>query len=247
MKYKMNNLIKLLFSLGAHIGQPSELTSSMSYNYLLGFYKNRAIINLKSTIFLFKKSLFLLKNKHFKWKLLFYIGSLFLYSSEIKYTFVNIVYFKYKQSIFEEYWFPSLIHNINNIDSIFIHLFRQFKKVKTNYFDLLSRIIFYTYSHRIFGISYKNYFKKIIRFWRLFYIFKFFKQHINLPDSFIYLNALSISSPINEMSRLLIPVIATIDTDMLYNAVSYPIICNDRSILLLLFFIYVILNVTLIK
>jgi ribosomal protein S2 len=240
MKFK--NLITLLYSYGAHIGFSSQSTSSLSYNYLLGFYKNRAIINLKTTIISIRKSLSFLNNKNVVFKLLLHISSLFVYPIEMRHSFAVLVYFKYKQSVIEDYWYPALIGNIVNVNEILLFLYKILRKNKIFYFDLLSRTILYTYSHRIFGISYNKYFKKIIRFWRIFYVFKYFKYNIKLPDCLILLNTLNTPAIANDINRLYIPIIGTVDTNMSYNGITYPIYCNNKSILFAYFISLLTLN-----
>lgn len=239
-----SNLWNIIYGLGGHIGKRTSDSVSISHKYVLGIIKNRYIINVKYTIYMLTKSLYFISNcGQLSSHLLFHISSLFLYRYDLRFTFVNLIHIKEKHAIFDDYWVPSQTHNIKKIKSILKYLFVKIKsKIEIKWFDLLTRIIFYTYIHRIFGISFSEYFLKVLKFWKFFSLFKFFKSFTLLPDVFIILNALEFVYPMVEIIRYRIPVVGTVDTNMRNIGITYPIIVNDKSLLLNLFFAKLFIN-----
>ena len=87
-------------------------------------------------------------------------------------------------------------------------------------------------------------FKKIFnKYWRFFFFFKNFSVILKKIDCCIIFNAKNNLIPIYEFSRRKIPTIGVIDTNTPYYLnITYPIVSNDDSILLLIFFTNIFLN-----
>lgn len=80
------------------------------------------------------------------------------------------------------------------------------------------------------------------KYWRMVLYFKYFKNYYNIPD------AICVSSPTgnflssNEFISSGLPSIAIIDTDISTNKYTYPIISNDDSIALILYYFTIFNN-----
>ena len=239
---KTINILQFFFNFGVHIGQKENKVKSLYYDKLVGFYKGRAIINILSTFNSLKKVLVMLKMK--RYKLLFHISNLFLFSYEEKAAFINLIYFKYKQGILDQYWFSGYLTRWVDISLLFINIFfmsskKNIKIVK--FMDLLFNTFFFIKNKRLFSLTLIQYLSKVKRYWRIFVAFKFLRNYVLFPDSFIILNGLSSSSPSKEMNYHGVPVIGTVDTELITD-MAYPIYCNDKNILFLLFLSKILLN-----
>jgi hypothetical protein len=95
-------------------------------------------------------------------------------------------------------------------------------------------MFFFLKNKRIFSITLIKYLEKIKKLWRIFIAFKFLRYYGFFPDSFILLNGLSSTSPSAEMNYHNIPVISTVDIELVTD-IAYPIYCNDKNKLFLLF------------
>jgi hypothetical protein len=234
--------IKFFYNLGVHLGHRGQLNNSLIYSRLLGMYKGRAIINVLYTNMYIRKVLSFLKNNNFK--MLFHISSLFLHLNLERMSFIYLIYFKYNHSIADEFWFSGYFDKVNNLLSIFLYLYYNYnlKLIKFGFVDFLIKIMFFIRKKRTFTLTWEEYFNKAEIYWKIFILYKLVRSYLRLPDCFIFLNSLSLNSPKREMNNLKVPVIGTLDSDMKEDNITYPIICNDKNLIFLLFLCKIILS-----
>jgi ribosomal protein S2 len=110
------------------------------------------------------------------------------------------------------------------------------------FFDLLLRVLFYTYFKRIEGIEWENHFSRMNKYWRFFIFFKFFKSFLTMPDVLVLVNPDNVKAPIIESVSLKIPVISLVDTNTSMYGITYPVFANDDSIIVAFFYFKLFLN-----
>jgi ribosomal protein S2 len=101
-----------------------------------------------------------------------------------------------------------------------------------SFFPLLTRVVFFSYFKRIGGITWEVHFSKILKYWKFIHIYKFFKSFHYLGDSCILFNTASDVAVIREIDAYLLPIVGVVDSSSTLTGISYPIFCNDDSIVL---------------
>lgn len=116
------------------------------------------------------------------------------------------------------------------------------KSKNFKFLDLLLRILFLTYLKYMNGINWDLHFDIMKKYWRFVLFFKFFNNFSQIPDVFVLINPNHYHSPLLETSRLQIPIVSLVDTDQSNYLISYPVLSNDDSIILVLFYFQLFTN-----
>ena len=73
--------------------------------------------------------------------------------------------------------------------------------------------------------------------------FKYFNNYYNLPDALFPIHPNKNILPIKEYSSVSLASIGLIDTDCNTDGVNYPIICNDDSLMIVVFYFTLFSNI----
>lgn len=106
------------------------------------------------------------------------------------------------------------------------------KKDSFSYNSLEANNIKYSYLHTKF----KSY-------WRFMLYFKYFNNYYSLPDALFSIHPNKNILPIKEYSSVSLVSIGLIDTDCNTAGVNYPIICNDDSLMIVIFYFTLFSNI----
>lgn len=253
-------LFDTLLELGVHLGHINLFSNKKSNYFILGKKNQFNIIDIRHTVFFLRKSLLFLKSVgKSQGSLLFYSGALATSNQVIKLYFFNLLG-NDNHSFFDEKWSFGQLTNFKIqarkllYKLYFIQSFTRKKKITKQYLyfrelkwmDILTRLVFYTYYKQVTGVSWDSHFLRMLKYWRFFIFFKFFKNMLIYPDIFILINTQNYRAPTTEASSLRIPVIGLVDTNSHLSGISYPIPSNDDSALISIFFFKLFLNTYLI-
>lgn len=111
-----------------------------------------------------------------------------------------------------------------------------------NWFDFLIQIVYFINKLKIVGLNWNQEWKRINRYWRFYYYFKFYNNFFKWPDAAIIINHSNRDSIITELNRNKIVTIGTLDTNTQGNGITYYIPSNDDSSLTTLFYFRLFIN-----
>lgn len=249
-------LLDTLMQLGVHVGNPKTVCNNKTTSFILGARHQYNIIDIRYTVSYLNKALSFLKNVgSLQGALLFYSGSLASSNSYTKLYCLTLLD-STPHSIFDEKWSFGQLSNFKvQAQRILYKLFyiqnmqkkkritkQQLYFMNLRWLDLLTRLVFYTYFKQITGVSWELHFQSVLKYWRFFIFFKFFKNLLLLPDVLILINPQNYKSPSLEATVLKIPVISLVDTDTNTTGITYPIPSNDDSLLISVFFFRLFIN-----
>ena len=256
---------KLLFELGAHIGNPyiyKHLFSEINY-FLFCIRTEFFIFNIKKTAFFLKRVCYYVSLLATKFSKLLFYHSLIELSLNFKFIMLYIIKYKGGNSIINTYWVPGFI---SNYKVCFRNLLYKFLKIEGKLKSKLKKInfkksllytnnnlflryifiklIYLTYQKTNLKRDWIQEFDKLWLFWKVYIFLRAFKYIFNLPDTLILINPSDSFHRALEFSKTYkIPVISTIDTSSSWFGVTYPIPSNDDSIPLSFFFFSLLTNV----
>jgi len=124
----------------------------------------------------------------------------------------------------------------------------QFKKYNflkfrmLHWLDFLIQIIFVKKKKKIVGLNWYQEWKRINKYWRFYYYFKFYNNFLKWPDLCVLTNHLNRDSIVSEINRKKIPTIGLLDSNTKGTGLSYYIPSNDDSFLILLFYFRLFIN-----
>lgn len=111
-----------------------------------------------------------------------------------------------------------------------------------NWLDFMVQIVYYVEKKKIIGLNWYQEWKRIGKFWRFYYYFKFYHNFLKWPDLLILVNGSNRDSIISEVNRKKIPILGSLDSNSKGNGLNYFIPSNDDSSLLTLFYFRIFLN-----
>jgi len=138
------------------------------------------------------------------------------------------------------------LNNINNV----------FKKKKIFNFKYLFLKLFYyicrKYKHPLvfeeklkkdsFSFNYNYVHKKFISYWRIILYFKYFNNFFRLPDALFSITPNNNTIPLREYTSINSVTISLVDSNSSIDNINYPIISNDDSLLIIIFYITLLSN-----
>lgn len=136
------------------------------------------------------------------------------------------------------------LNDINNI----------WKKKKLLSFKFLFiKLYYYIYAKKKDSFSYNNIetnnvkynylHTKFKSYWRFMLYFKYFNNYYNLPDALFSIYPNKNNLPIKEYSSVSLVSIGLVDTDCDTRGINYPIICNDDSLMIVIFYFTLFSNI----
>ena len=132
---------------------------------------------------------------------------------------------------------------IKSFKTFLLKIFYFLSLRKNNSF--LSRNINRSKKSRLKDILYKYLHNKLLSYWRYFLYFKSFNNFYQIPDCLFSIFPDNNDIPLNEYTSSNLISIGLIDTVSNINNVHYPIISNDDSLILLLFYFSLFSNIFL--
>jgi len=233
--------------LGAHIGETVQGTNHFTDYYVIGIRNGYYIIDLSKMVIMLRYALrFLRKSSTDGCSVVLYYSNthsyemitLFLYKLSKLFP-LNILYYK---------WIPG---GISNYYSCFYDLLNEIQDLnwvdsrrKIAFIDIFFKLLYYISIDKPVDLTLEEQYMKSLSYWRAVIFFRYFRNYYYLPDVAICVGSMS-NKIYHEFSSLGIPVVAPLNTrsNMLY--VSYPIISNNSSVLLSLFYISLFSSVIL--
>lgn len=232
------------------------------------YYLKRSLFFLKEMGFLNNSLLFHSTNVHFyNWNLRTYLIHLIVFEEKQSFffekwkngcisnyqsqaiDFINLIDFlsfkKVKKSNFKKKKRSPKGYNVE-IEEIKWGIPSRKKNVvyhySLNWLDLLIQTVYYMETKKIMGLNWNQEWKRIGKYWRFYYYFKFYNNFTKWPDLLVLINTSNKDSIVSEVNRKKIPILGTLDSNTRGNGLTYYIPSNDDSVLLTLFYFRIFLN-----
>jgi len=235
----------LLLQIGVHIGEFTNKIYPINSFFILGKRNHLHIIDIQITIFFLKKACFFIQSLGIKnSNLFFYYTNIASLDKRIVSFFIYHLYKNNHSFIFNS-WRHGLFSNFyTQALDILIDLFPEKRESNYNFrfTTILLKMIFFSLQTREVGTKWYTHLKNIIKYWRFFSFYSFFKNLNILPEVAIIMNSNNVLSPVKECSFLKIPVVGLVDTNTISNYFSYPIPSNDDSFIIAVFFFILFIN-----
>jgi small subunit ribosomal protein S2 len=236
----MKSLYVRLIQLGAHIGDTVKGTNHFTDYYILGIRNGYYIIDLSKTIIMLRYALRFLRKSSID-------GCSFVLYHYNTYTYEIITLFLYKLSklfplnILYQRWIPGFI---SNYYSCFYDLLNEIQDLnwvdarkKISFIDIFFKLLYYISIDKPVNLTLEEQYQRSLSYWRAAIFFRYFRNYYYLPDVAICVGSLYSNKIYQEFSSLGIPVIAPLNTKSNLQYVSYPIISNNSSVVLSLFYL----------
>lgn len=149
---------------------------------------------------------------------------------------------------FTKFFKQLALNDINNVwktkkmltfKSIFLKLFYYIYLKKQDSFSIN------IYLNKKFDLDSDFIYKKFKTYWRFILYFKYFNNYYSLPDALFSIFPNQDDLPLKEYSTSGLVSIGLIDTDCKINSVNYPIISNDDSLMIVIFYFSLFSNLFL--
>jgi len=138
---------------------------------------------------------------------------------------------------------------LNDFNNIFkkkkMFNFKYFFLKLFYYLNLKKKDPFFLKNETVFLLKYSNIHKRFLYYWRFMLYFKYFNNYLNLPDAMFSIFPDNNDLPMNEYSSNNLVSISLIDTNSQYSNIHYPIISNDDSLVIVLFYFTLFSNIFL--
>lgn len=198
------------------------------------FNKNLKSYLIHLIVFKEKQSLF-----SEKWK----NGCLSNYKTQVI-DFLNVInLFKYKKKNFDFITKKKTSpkgYKIFRFDKSWKVINKDYKLL--SWVDFLIQVIFFIKQKKIVGLSWSQEWKRVSKFWRFYYYFKFYNNFFKWPDLCILINNFNRDSIISEINKKKIPILGLLDSNIKGNGFTYYIPSNDDSSLITLFYFRLFIN-----
>ena len=237
-----------------------EITSAWTkrHAYLFNYEKKRNPYyqyNFEGKTFEFFDYLFLKRSKPKKWwdayvlrrKNFKYFNN--WYTNWVKSSIHNYKYWTFQTNAtrYTNFFKKISLNDLNNI--------LKNKKI-TNFKYIFLKLFYYIYLKKQDAFSYNIYslkestfstvlHKKFRTYWRFILYFKYFNNYFNVPDALFSVFPNKDDLPIKEFSSSGLISIGLIDTDCSLRHVTYPIISNDDSLVIVIFYFTLFSNIFL--
>lgn len=236
----MKPLFRRLVQLGAHIGETVHSTNHFADYYVLGSHNSYYIIDISKTVIMLRYAVRFVRNSSSAG-----CTMVMYYHNTSSYEVVTL--FPYKLSrvfplnILYQKWIPG---SISNYYSCFYDSSNEIQDLnwvdmrkKISFMNIFFRLLYYISIDRPVDITLEDQYKKSLSYWRAALFFRYFRNYYYLPDIALCIDSAYSNRISQEFSSLGIPVSAPLNTKSNFHFVSYPIISNNSSILLGLFYL----------
>jgi small subunit ribosomal protein S2 len=231
-------LKKYMLELGVHIGHSVDSVTCYAGAYILGMRNKRAIIDLDLTIWLMKQSMYFLKElakrggsflfHHSQWEMMPLMMRLYMINLVSIHSGNSIVESKWQYGQWSSFYTQALERLMD---------FSLSKKRTFNVVRLFTKLMRFSLSKVIPGMSWKWHWHQWIKYWRFFNQFKYYNNFRKTPDVMILVSPNNKWTAAREAASVYSPVIGLLDTNsMQVPWVSYGIPSNDDSSWVVLFF-----------
>ena len=123
----------------------------------------------------------------------------------------------------------------------FKHLFLKY----FYYINLKKKDPFFIDIENTFFNKYEEVHSKLMSYWRFLLYFKYFNNFFQIPDVLFSIFPDQNDLPINEYSSMNLVSIGVVDTNCSTRNINYPIISNDDSLVIVIFYFTLFSNVFL--
>jgi small subunit ribosomal protein S2 len=235
----MKPLYRHLIQLGAHIGETVKGTNHFTDYYVFGIRNSYYIIDLSKTIIMLRYALRFLRNSSVDG-----CSSVMYYYSTVSYEIITLFLYKLSRllhlNILYQRWIPG---SISNYYSCFYDLLNEIQDLnwvdarkKISFIDIFFKLLYYISIDKPVNLTLEEQYERSLSYWRAAIFFRYFRNYYYLPDIAICIDSVYSNKIYQEFSSLGIPVIAPLNTKSNFKFVSYPIISNNSSVLLGLFY-----------
>jgi len=236
----MKPLFRRLIQLGAHIGDTVHSTNHFTDYYVLGYRSNYYIIDISKTVIMLRYAVRFLRNSSS-----FGCSTVMYYYNTHSYEIITLFLYKLSRlfplNILYQKWIPG---SVSNYYSCFYDLLNEIQNLnwvdrrkKISFMNIFFRLLYYISIDRPVDITLEEQYKKSLSYWRAAIFFRYFRNYYYLPDIALCIDCAYSNRISQEFSSLGIPVSAPLNTKSNFQFVSYPVISNNSSALLGLFYL----------
>lgn len=263
-----HKLVKNLIDLGVHIGTDLSHGYNRQYNeYIISIipYKEKSfyirmnqrhrdsgrtrripIIDLSKSLFFLKRAASFIRGVSMG------MGNLLLYHETLYENINFLVIFarivnKRNHAFLHKPWqygtltnyytcFYTMIRELHDYDSL-----KRRKNI--SFTGLFSRLLIYSYLNIPRDKTVEEHTQSCLKYWRAIVFLRYFRGFYMIPDVIITLNPTGAVGAIDEGGTLGVPVVAAVDTDGHFTSVTYPLLSNDDSHVIALYYFVLFMNV----
>lgn len=264
-----NKLVQNLIDLGVHIGTDLSRGYNRQYNeYIISIIPYREkdfqlsinprsvfdrgrtrripIIDLSKSIFFLKRAVSFIRGVSMNMgKLLLYHPTLSEHTNFLL-VFARLVN-RHKHAFLHRPWqygtltnyyfcFYTMIKALYDYDTL-----KRRKKI--SFIGLFSRLLVYSYLNIPRDYTVEEHIQSSLKFWRAIVFLRYFRVFYAIPDVLITLNPTGAVGAIEESGQLGIPVVSTVDTNGDFFPVTYPLLSNDDSFSIAIYYFILFMNV----
>lgn len=235
---------KYMLELGVHIGHSVDTMTCYAGSYVLGIRHQRAILDLDVTVWVMRQSMLMLNDlarrggtflfHHSQWEMMPLMMKLYL---------VNLVSLSSGNAIVESKWQYGQWSSFYTqaIERLMDFSFK--KRRKYHVVSLFLKLMRFSVSKVIPGMSWKWHWSHWIKYWRFFTQFKYYNHFQRTPDVMILVSPNNKWTAAREAAGLYSPVIGLLDSNsMQVPWVTYGVPGNDDSSWVVLFFVQLWVN-----
>jgi len=235
----MTKLYWRLIHLGVHFGDTVSGNNFFTEPYVIGVRNGYYIIDLSKTIFMLRLAMrFIRKVSSLGGRTVMY------YHTGFKYQILTIFLHKlsklFSLSILYQRWIPGAI---SNYYICFYDLLNEVQDLnwidarkRISFMSLFFRILYFTVIDLPVDTTIEEQYVKSLSYWRAIVFLRYFNSYYSLPDSAVCVDASYSTKICHEFCSVGIPVTSPLNTRSNLQFVSYPIISNNSSALLCLFY-----------
>jgi hypothetical protein len=210
----------------------------------VGIRYNVTIFDIQLLMYQIRNSLFFVRQLGYNNALLLlYHSNIVNFPIYFKLFLIDLLHLKNQHSFAYKKWsYGQLSNSFTQITKLFEILFYlDVSKDKENHddystYDILHRLLFFTLSKRLEGMSWIETFNSVYNYWRFFYFFQYYSLRRLQPDCFIYINTHNLVIPILEAEYLNIPTLL-VANDSIDLKSSYLIVSNNMTYLNSVFYL----------
>jgi ribosomal protein S2 len=235
---------KYMLELGVHIGHSADTMTCYAGSYILGIRNRRAILDIDLTIWVMRQSMLMISDlsrrggtflfHHSQWEMMPLMMKLYL---------INVVSFSSKNAIVESkwqygQWSSFYTQAVERLMDVTLKKRKNFKVTK-----LFMKLLRYSVSKIIPGMSWKWHWSHWIKYWRFFTQFKYYNHFQRTPDVMILVSPNNKWTAAREAAGVYSPVIGLLDSNSIQVPwITYGIPSNDDSSWIVLFFVQLWVN-----
>jgi len=228
-----------LVHLGAHFGDTVHGHNFYTEPYVIGVRNGYYIIDISKTILMLRSALRFIRNTSFlggRTVMYYHTGFQF----EILTIFLQNLSKLLPLSFLYQRWIPGAI---SNYYSCFYDLLNEVQDLnwiderrRVSFLSMFLRILYFTTIDLPVDTTVEDQYILSLSYWRAIVFIRHFKNYYGLPDSAVCVDASYSTKICQEFSSIGIPVVAPLNTRSNLWYVSYPVMSNNSSVLLCLFY-----------